>query len=48
MSRIHRSAIVEPGAEIEPSVEIGAYAVVGPHVRLGEGVVPRPETSHRP
>ncbi len=42
MSRIHRSAIVEPGAEIEPSVEIGAYAVVGPHVRLGEGVVLRP------
>jgi UDP-N-acetylglucosamine acyltransferase len=42
MSGIHATAIVESGAELDPTVEIGAYAVVGPHVRLGPGVVLRP------
>ncbi len=32
---IHPTAVVEPGAQVDPSCEIGAYAVVGPHVRLG-------------
>jgi UDP-N-acetylglucosamine acyltransferase len=34
---IHRTAIVEPGAEVHPSCEVGPYAVIGPKVRLGEG-----------
>jgi UDP-N-acetylglucosamine acyltransferase len=32
---IHPTAIVERGAEIDPSCEIGPYAVVGPKVRMG-------------
>ncbi len=32
---IHPTAIVEKGAEIDPSCEIGPYAVVGPQVKLG-------------
>jgi UDP-N-acetylglucosamine acyltransferase len=34
---IHPTAVVEPGAQIDPSCEIGPYAVVGPHVKLGAG-----------
>ena len=32
---IHPTALVEAGAEVDPSCEIGPYAIVGPHVRLG-------------
>jgi UDP-N-acetylglucosamine acyltransferase len=32
---IHPTAVVESGAEVDPSCEIGPYAVVGPHVKLG-------------
>jgi UDP-N-acetylglucosamine acyltransferase len=35
MSRIHPTAIVDPGAELGEGVEIGPYCVVGPHVKLG-------------
>jgi UDP-N-acetylglucosamine acyltransferase len=38
MSGIHRTAIVEDGAEIGPGVEIGPFCVVGPRVKLAEGV----------
>ena len=37
MSNIHQTAIVDAGAEIDPSVTIGPYAVIGPHVRIGAG-----------
>jgi len=37
MSRIHPTALVDPGAEIDASVEIGPYSVIGPHVRIGAG-----------
>jgi UDP-N-acetylglucosamine acyltransferase len=36
MSRIHPTAIVDPGAELGQDVEIGPYAIVGPGVRVGE------------
>jgi UDP-N-acetylglucosamine acyltransferase len=36
---IHPTAVVEPGAELDPSSEIGPYAVIGPHVRMGPGNV---------
>ena len=39
MSNIHQTAIVDAGAEIDPSVTIGPYAVIGPHVRIGAGTV---------
>ena len=32
---IHPTAIVDPGAQVDPSCEIGPYAVVGQHVKLG-------------
>ncbi len=35
MSLIHPTAIVETGAELDPSVRVGAYAVIGADVRIG-------------
>jgi UDP-N-acetylglucosamine acyltransferase len=39
MASIHPTAIVEAGAELAGDVSIGAYAYVGPRVRLGPGCV---------
>ncbi|MGH8806660.1 MAG: acyl-ACP--UDP-N-acetylglucosamine O-acyltransferase [Noviherbaspirillum sp.] len=35
MTIIHPTAIVNPGAELDSSVEVGAYSVIGPNVRIG-------------
>lgn len=35
--RIHPTAIVAPGAQLDEDVEIGPYAVVGARVRIGRG-----------
>lgn len=35
MSRIHPTAIVEPGAQLDETVEIGPYTVIGAHVSIG-------------
>jgi len=32
---IHPTALVAPDAELDPSVEVGAYAVIGPGVQIG-------------
>jgi UDP-N-acetylglucosamine acyltransferase len=32
---IHPTAVVEPGAQVDPSCEVGPFAVVGAHVKLG-------------
>ena len=37
MSGIHPTAIVEAGAELDPSVIVGAYSIVREHVRVGHG-----------
>jgi UDP-N-acetylglucosamine acyltransferase len=37
MTRIHPTAIVEPGAQLGVDVEVGAHAYVGAAVRLGDG-----------
>jgi UDP-N-acetylglucosamine acyltransferase len=37
MPRIHPTAIVAPGAQLDDTVEIGPYAVVGSQVTLGPG-----------
>jgi UDP-N-acetylglucosamine acyltransferase len=42
MTRIHPSAIVDPKAELDNSVEVGAYSIVGPNVRIGAGTVVGP------
>lgn len=36
MTRIHPSAVVHEGAELGVDVEVGAYAVIGPKVKLGD------------
>ena len=33
--RVHETAIVDPGAELGPGVEVGPYAIVGPGVSIG-------------
>jgi UDP-N-acetylglucosamine acyltransferase len=38
----HPSAIVEAGAQVDPSCEIGPFAWIGPQVRLGPGCVVAP------
>jgi UDP-N-acetylglucosamine acyltransferase len=37
-SKIHPTAIIEPGARIGAGVEIGAFSVIGPEVALADGV----------
>lgn len=37
MARVHPTAVVEAGAQLDTDVEIGAYSVVGPHVVIGAG-----------
>src|SRR5271155_4226000 len=39
---IHEQASVDRGAKLAPSVTIGAYAVIGEDVQLGEGCVVHP------
>src|ERR1700680_4371947 len=38
MTKIHATAIVERGAELDGNVEIGPFSLVGNRVRLGDGV----------
>jgi UDP-N-acetylglucosamine acyltransferase len=37
MARIHPTAIVEPGAQLDESVSVGEYSIVRQHVRIGAG-----------
>ena len=37
MSAIHATAVVDPKAELDGSVTVGPYTVIGPHVRIGAG-----------
>ncbi len=37
MTAIHATAIVDPGAELDSSVTVGPYSLIGPHVRVGAG-----------
>lgn len=37
MSKIHPTALIDPGAKIADDVEIGAYSMVGPLVTIGQG-----------
>ncbi|MFM2121554.1 MAG: hypothetical protein RL722_3022 [Pseudomonadota bacterium] len=36
-TRIHPTALVDPGAQLDEGVEVGAYSLVGPQVRIGAG-----------
>lgn len=37
MSQIHPTALVDPSAQLADDVEVGAYSIVGPKVRIDEG-----------
>lgn len=37
MSEIHSTAIINAGAQLGEDVKVGAYCVVGPHVKIGSG-----------
>ena len=37
MARIHETARVDPAAELDADVEIGAYTLIGPNVRIAAG-----------
>ena len=39
MAGVHPTALVDPRAELDASVEVGPYAVIGPRVRIGAGTV---------
>jgi UDP-N-acetylglucosamine acyltransferase len=36
-SLIHSTAIVDPKAELDGSVEVGPYSIIGPHVKIAAG-----------
>jgi UDP-N-acetylglucosamine acyltransferase len=40
--RIHPQAVISPAAKIGKDVEVGAFAVIGPNVELGDGCVLHP------
>lgn len=42
MARIHPTAIVDPKAELDSTVEVGAYSIIGPNVSIGAGTVVGP------
>jgi UDP-N-acetylglucosamine acyltransferase len=44
MARIHPTAIVSDDAQLATDVEIGAYALIGPHVTIGAGTSVGPYT----
>lgn len=39
MTAIHATAIVDSGAELDDSVSVGPYTLIGPHVKIGAGTV---------
>lgn len=34
---IHPTALIAPGAQLDSTVEVGAYSIIGPHVSIGAG-----------
>ncbi|MGM0562739.1 MAG: acyl-ACP--UDP-N-acetylglucosamine O-acyltransferase [Pseudomonadota bacterium] len=36
---IHETAIIDPSADLADNVEIGAYSIIGPDVKIGTGTV---------
>ncbi|CAN5675861.1 acyl-ACP--UDP-N-acetylglucosamine O-acyltransferase [soil metagenome] len=37
MTQVHSTAIVDPAAQLDDSVNVGPYAVIGSHVKIGAG-----------
>jgi UDP-N-acetylglucosamine acyltransferase len=42
LTAIHVTALVDPAAELDSSVTVGPYTVIGPHVRIGAGTTVGP------
>ncbi len=42
MSTIHSTALVDASAELDSSVTVGPFTVIGPHVRIGAGTTVGP------
>ena len=42
--KIHETAIIAPGAQLEEGVEIGPYSIIGADVRIGKNTVIGPHT----
>lgn len=42
MTAIHATAIVDPAAELDSSVSVGPYSIIGPHVKMGAGTTVGP------
>ena len=42
MTRIHPSAVIDPRAELDSDVEVGAFSVIGAQTRIGSGTVVGP------
>lgn len=42
MVKIHPTAIVDPAAELDSTVTVGAYTLIGPHVKIGAGTAVGP------
>jgi UDP-N-acetylglucosamine acyltransferase len=42
MAAIHPSAIIDPKAELDSTVEVGAFSIIGPNVTIGAGTVVGP------
>jgi UDP-N-acetylglucosamine acyltransferase len=41
---IHSTAIIDSAAELDSSVRVGPYSVIGPHVRIGAGTTVGPHS----
>lgn len=42
MSRIHPTAVIDPSAELDSSVDVGAYSVIGAKVQMDAGCIVHP------
>lgn len=42
MTQIHPTALVDPSAQLAHDVAVGAYSIIGPHVRIGAATVVGP------
>lgn len=42
MSLIHPTALIAPGAVLEPDVQVGAYSIIGENVSIGSGTIVGP------
>jgi UDP-N-acetylglucosamine acyltransferase len=42
VTTIHATALVDPSAQLDGSVSIGPYTVIGPHVKIGAGTTVGP------